>query len=341
MSSGSDTQTSSAVPNQLAREFTIAGSLPRLAAAYLVYAVEVAILSLAFWTVNALSSSSNTDLPGLQSYLRFALVLGTLSSIVLSVIVYVDTTIIAGAIALRRARALDKARWATFRRGGLAAYLGWTIATFGFALLSERHESTAQVSAANAVLFAVAWAGAVICSGIGGFFWMLVRDKRDRECATSQDASSVAVSPQMQRSPLGYFASAFARYGDFEGRARRKEFWWFYLLRSVGLVIVFFGILYGVAGILQVFHVRESTPWEYTNYALATAWVAAELYVFVTLLPWFAVQVRRLHDTGRSGWWWWLWFIPVLGELLLLIFYCGDSSQGQNKYGANPKGVVA
>jgi len=52
-----------------------------------------------------------------------------------------------------------------------------------------------------------------------------------------------------------------------------------------------------------------------------------------------AVSIRRLHDTGRSGWWILLGFIPVLGGLVLLVFYCIDSQAGENAWGLNPKGI--
>lgn len=65
----------------------------------------------------------------------------------------------------------------------------------------------------------------------------------------------------------------------------------------------------------------------------------APLYVFqvASLLPGVAVAVRRLHDTGRSGWWLLLSFLPIVGPLYLLFLYCIDGDMGANRYGPSPK----
>ncbi len=51
------------------------------------------------------------------------------------------------------------------------------------------------------------------------------------------------------------------------------------------------------------------------------------------------MTVRRLHDTGRSGWWVLIGFIPLVGGIILLVFMCQDSEPGANRFGANPKAV--
>ena len=63
------------------------------------------------------------------------------------------------------------------------------------------------------------------------------------------------------------------------------------------------------------------------------------LYVFAMLIPSISVGTRRLHDTGRSGWWMWLLLIPYIGWLVLFIFFVLNSEWGSNKYGDNPKGM--
>ena len=60
---------------------------------------------------------------------------------------------------------------------------------------------------------------------------------------------------------------------------------------------------------------------------------------FVLFIPGITVAVRRLHDTGRTGWWLLLSFVPFFGPIILLIFYLIDSDPGDNEYGPNPKGV--
>ena len=63
------------------------------------------------------------------------------------------------------------------------------------------------------------------------------------------------------------------------------------------------------------------------------------IYNLAVLIPGFAVFFRRLHDTGRSGWWWLILFMPIVGVIVILVFCCLDSQPGENKYGPNPKGL--
>ena len=63
-------------------------------------------------------------------------------------------------------------------------------------------------------------------------------------------------------------------------------------------------------------------------------------YCLAILLPSINVSVRRLHDTGRSGWWLLLNFVPIIGPLVVTIFMLLDSQPGTNKYGPNPKGIA-
>ncbi len=63
-----------------------------------------------------------------------------------------------------------------------------------------------------------------------------------------------------------------------------------------------------------------------------------EYWMFI-LIPTLAVAVRRLHDTGRSGWWMLLNLLPGLGTLILLVFFVFESEEGTNEYGPNPKGA--
>ena len=63
------------------------------------------------------------------------------------------------------------------------------------------------------------------------------------------------------------------------------------------------------------------------------------IYSLAVLIPGFAVFCRRMHDTGRSGWWWLIGLIPFVGVIVLLVFCCLDSQPGDNQYGPNPKGL--
>jgi uncharacterized membrane protein YhaH (DUF805 family) len=112
------------------------------------------------------------------------------------------------------------------------------------------------------------------------------------------------------------------KYADFNGRARRSEFWWWALFTiMVGLV----------AGIIDAILGTRSSSGNGLVGSLAN---------LAMLLPSLAVGARRLHDTGRSGWWQLLWLVIVVGWIFLIVWWCTDS-HGDNKYGPSPRVVGA
>ena len=116
----------------------------------------------------------------------------------------------------------------------------------------------------------------------------------------------------------------FKKYADFTGRSRRKEYWSFVLLNLVCLfAAVFLENILGLSGMVLGFY----------GPLTVLLWLAF-------LVPGLAVSVRRLHDTGRSGWWVLLGFVPLLG-LVLLVFMVLEGTRGPNAYGEDPKGFDA
>jgi uncharacterized membrane protein YhaH (DUF805 family) len=113
---------------------------------------------------------------------------------------------------------------------------------------------------------------------------------------------------------MSWFVGVYKKYAVFSGRARRKEYWFFSLFFTIALVLL--AIADGISGTMGLF---------------------SGVYLLGSLLPAFAVTVRRLHDTDRSGWWALITFIPLIGVIVLLVFCCLDSSPGLNRFGANPK----
>lgn len=112
---------------------------------------------------------------------------------------------------------------------------------------------------------------------------------------------------------MNWYLAALKKYVDFTGRARRTEYWMFTLftfLISVALMLV--------------------------DTVVGTVFLGT-LFSLGMLLPGLAVSVRRLHDTGRGGLWLLLVLVPVLGAIVLLIFFVQDSKPGANAYGPNPK----
>ena len=113
--------------------------------------------------------------------------------------------------------------------------------------------------------------------------------------------------------------SVFSQYVGFTGRARRSEFWYWTL----------FQIILGI-----IASILDRAAFDRNNGAFSA------VVGLALLLPSLAVAVRRLHDSGRTGWWLLIGLIPVIGTIVLIIFYVQDS-QGDNKYGPSPKGVSA
>ena len=101
---------------------------------------------------------------------------------------------------------------------------------------------------------------------------------------------------------MKYFLYCLQHYADFNGRARRSEYWYFALFNLIISFVIGFTF-----GVIAVF------------------------------IPGLAVSVRRLHDIGRSGWWLLLSLIPLVGSIILIIWCCFDSQPGANQYGSNPK----
>ena len=121
---------------------------------------------------------------------------------------------------------------------------------------------------------------------------------------------------------MKYFLYCLQHYADFNGRARRSEYWYYTLFNFlIYIACVVLALLLAIA---------TDTP---GFIALAYLWGLA------TLLPTIAVCVRRLHDTGKSGWFYLTVLIPLVGGILMLVWMCTDSEQGHNGYGPNPKGV--
>lgn len=121
---------------------------------------------------------------------------------------------------------------------------------------------------------------------------------------------------------LRHYITGIKNYSVFRGRASRAEFWWFTLvLYGINLAITLIvGVVLGE--FLPVFETVST--------------VLVLVHLLGTALPHVAVAARRLHDTGRSGWWTLLLLVPFFGGIALLIFLMLPSEAGQNRYGEQP-----
>ncbi len=119
---------------------------------------------------------------------------------------------------------------------------------------------------------------------------------------------------------MKWYLKVLSNYVNFSGRARRKEFWMFFLFN---LIIVF--ALSFLLGFIS----------DFINYEVAPLLLG--IYILGILLPYFAVAVRRLHDSGKSGGYIFVYFIPFIGGIWFLILMATEGDTGSNKYGPDPK----
>lgn len=117
-----------------------------------------------------------------------------------------------------------------------------------------------------------------------------------------------------------WYYKVILNYTNFSGRARRQEYWYFTLVNV--LVNLVMGIIdRAIGSVMQM-----------DNFGFFGV-----IYALFIMIPSIAVTVRRLHDSGRVGWWALIAFVPIIGILVLLYFLIQDSEEGSNQYGANPK----
>ena len=122
---------------------------------------------------------------------------------------------------------------------------------------------------------------------------------------------------------MNWYLKALNQYADFNGRARRKEYWMFFLFNMVFAVLaLLIDIAAGTANLDSGSGVFQG------------------IYSLAVLIPGLAVGVRRLHDVGKSGWMLLIALIPIIGAIWLLVLMVTDSKEGTNKWGENPKDVM-
>jgi uncharacterized membrane protein YhaH (DUF805 family) len=112
-------------------------------------------------------------------------------------------------------------------------------------------------------------------------------------------------------------------YANFTGRARRAEFWWYFLANL--LISIVFNIIDAVIG----------------SGMGGGIGVIGLIYSLAVLVPGLAVGVRRLHDTNKTGWWLLIGLIPLVGIIVLIVFFATDGLPGSNRYGPSEKYLVS
>lgn len=123
---------------------------------------------------------------------------------------------------------------------------------------------------------------------------------------------------------MEWYLKVLRQYADFKGRARRKEFWMFYLFNLLVIIsMMLLSVLVSATIGVDLLH--------------TIILVLLGLYYLAILVPTLAVTVRRLHDINNSGWMYFVSFIPIIGGIWLLILLCKEGTNGYNDYGDDPK----
>lgn len=107
-------------------------------------------------------------------------------------------------------------------------------------------------------------------------------------------------------------SSGFRKYAQFTGRSRRSEYWYWTLFLILGSII---------------FSIID---------AFITGFIFGTIFFLATLLPGYAVSIRRLHDIDRSGWWVSIGLVLIIGWIILFIWYVKEGTRGENRFGAEP-----
>ena len=123
---------------------------------------------------------------------------------------------------------------------------------------------------------------------------------------------------------MHWYIDVLKKYTVFSGRARRKEFWMFFLFSAI--ISIFLVVI------------DEFMGWQFEMGGDILGFLSTLYYVAV-IVPYLAVIIRRLHDTERTGWWILIAFIPIVGVLVLLVFLILQGTRGENRYGPDPKGA--
>ena len=127
---------------------------------------------------------------------------------------------------------------------------------------------------------------------------------------------------------MKYYTNVLKNYINLTGRTGRKEFWMFTLINLVfAILAMLVDRQLGICFKMEIGYGLQTLPFGYFF----------ALYLLATLVPTLALQVRRLHDVGKSGWFFFICLIPVIGIIYLLVLYCTDINAGNNGYGPNPK----
>jgi uncharacterized membrane protein YhaH (DUF805 family) len=137
--------------------------------------------------------------------------------------------------------------------------------------------------------------------------------------------------------------TVLSKYAVFNGRARRSEYWWYALAVAIVTTILYAVLVapsYGeyMSAILEASAAGAAAP--AMPGSLTAGYLIMSLINLALLLPGLGVMVRRLHDTGRSGFWVFFLLVPIVGPIMLIVWFATNGTPGPNQFGPDPKAVA-
>lgn len=137
---------------------------------------------------------------------------------------------------------------------------------------------------------------------------------------------------------MSWYLGVLKRYADFNGRARRREYWMFQLFNLLAYLAL--SVVGAIIAVLLSLAFSSSSPDATSTEAgiPALGFAVPLLYLLAVMVPTIAVTARRLHDQNKSGWFMLLGLIPSVGGIILLVFMCLESTPGPNRFGPSPHG---
>lgn len=137
--------------------------------------------------------------------------------------------------------------------------------------------------------------------------------------------------------------TVLSKYAVFNGRARRSEFWWYYLAVTIVETILYVALvvpgLSAYTAATMEAAMAGSTVAPAMPGSLTAGYLVVSLVGLALFLPTLGASVRRLHDTDRSGFWVLLGLVPFVGVIILIVWWASNGTPGPNQYGPDPKAV--
>lgn len=131
---------------------------------------------------------------------------------------------------------------------------------------------------------------------------------------------------------MNEFIKPYFKYAQFSGRADRKEFWYF---------ILFYVVAYAILAIVDGMVFGGTVAMTRDSFSASSSGPLQAIFALGSFIPMLAVTFRRLHDINKTAWWIFVGLIPLVGTIILIIWYARKGDPAANAYGEAPEGSRA